>query len=538
MEVVFIDLGSYSVKFLRGSSERKIVRYLDFHENIIEKSFGEDENKWTDINISAFNVIEAIQFKLIKEYLEENPSVEKVIINLPSHYSTLRFITLPVKNRKKIEQMIPFQLEGELPYPSLEGQLAIFPIITQKGSYTLCSSVHTKDFDHFFQEARKLTPPVGAIIGLESIYQTFALEYNLSEPIAIIDLGHSKSVCYLFYNKRLVGVETSFVCGQVTDEMIAQTYKISREDAISFKHKNAFFLTDEEFEKADEDQKNFSLLMKKVFSNFVDDFKRWGVGYQLKTRQEIQKVFITGGMSNIKSINKFLTHSLDVQVDHVNFLHQSEIVDLALSPKKLRSLTNNYGLSYHITAKNGLSNFCNGHYTISGENDFPLESISFIGVRMAFVCLILCVVMIFENIHLARFDKKISQKVSDRLKDPAFEITPRQRRKLIRNPSNLLSFMEGKDQRLNGQITILKEMAQIDGLAPMAELGRTVDHSQDVELVSFENKGNNIKAIFKSGKVKALMALEGIIKAKSFHNTKTVLWQKKKALEISYKNEK
>ena len=433
--------------------------------------------------------METIQFKLIEEYLQEYKTIEKIILNLPSYYSTLRFVSLPVKNRKKIEQMVPFQLDNELPYPLAESHLSIFPIITQKGSYTIALSTHTEKFDKFFNHIQSLSPSPSAIIGNESIYQTFVFENNLEGSIAIIDFGHRDSICYLFYNSRLVGVETSFVCGHVIDEVIAETYKIDIEEAISFKHENAFFLTDDQIDKVDENQKSFSLLMRKVFASFVDDFKRWDISCQLKTKQSVKKIFITGGISNIENIHLFLSQELGVQVKHFSYWQGSPLDRLGLSTLKLRSLANCYGLSYHVTTKKGLSNFRGGVYAVSGEREFRLDSISFIGVRSMMICLILLIIFIFENIHLSRIDKKMSREISQVLKNPSFKITPAKRRKMLRNPPRLLSFIDKKNEEIKRKMAIFEEISRTDGVGALADLSRVVKRSFDVELIQYKKRG-------------------------------------------------
>ena len=540
MEVVLIELGSYSVKFLRGIIERRTIRYSDFCEKILhETDLGsnilEERDNSSFVGLSP---VEEKQFELIDQYLNKNDMIEKVIIAIPSYYSTLRFIELPVKNKKKIEQMLPFQLEEELPYPLSDAHLAFFPIILSKGSYCIVSSTHIKQFEHFFERSLNLLRPPVAIISDESIYQALVLEHDLSDSIAIINLGHSECTCYLFSNKRLVSVETSFVCGRVTDEIISETYQIGREEAILFKHQNAFFLTEDQKNNADDNQKEFSLLMKKIFSRFIDDFKRWNVGYQLKTRQHLQKVFITGGMSNIKNIDNFLTQNIDIPVEHFNYLQQTEISDLRLPISTLRSLTSCYGLSYHITSKNGLSNFINKDYAAPSGRELSLYSIPFVAIRIALACLLLFLVLVFENVQLDKSEKKIVRKVSDQLKDSVFAITPSQRRKLVRDTKGLFSSLKAKNREVNDKISLLNELSMIDGIGPLHKLGQTVGIFQGIELVSFKNENKYIHAIFQGENNQILKSLARILNAQNYNEMTVSLQEEEKRLEITYNDQR
>ena len=540
MRVVLIELGTYSIKFLQGVIERKNIRYSDFHEEIVRETLPRQNDSSKKNKRGAqeeLNFLETVQFKLIEDYLQKYPLIEKVIINLPSYYSTLRLIRLPIRNKKKIEQMIPFQLEEELPYPLSEAHLAMYPIISSTESYTISLSTPLEQFDSFFERTQKLARPPVAIIGQESIYQTFVKKYDLDGAMAIINLGHSESQCFLFHNKYLVGVETSFVCGQVIDEVIAETYQISVEEEILFKHENAFFLTDDQAQNVDKDQKDFSLLMKKIFSNFIDDFKRWNIGYQLKTGQGLKKILITGGISNIKNIDHFLTQNLGVQVSHFKYLQQTSLADLAIPTSSLRSLTACYGLSYYLTTKEGLINFRRGNYATHSESELPLSSISFIGIRTMMACLILFIVLAFENTHLAQSDKEITRKMSNKLKDPVFALTPSQRRKLTRDPKQLLSFLKKKNQEVEKQASVFKEIIQINGIRPLGDMGRIIDDSHDVELVSFKKENKRVEAIFKAKNNSILKSLEKTLMGQSYHNLKTVLEKEKKMLKLTFNTE-
>ena len=58
------------------------------------------------------------------------------------------------------------------------------------------------------------------------------------------------------------------------NEMIAQTYKIDPDEAIFYKHQNAFLLTSTQFEEVDQAQKDFASAMDKTLSQLVSDFSR------------------------------------------------------------------------------------------------------------------------------------------------------------------------------------------------------------------------------------------------------------------------
>ena len=529
MEIVSINLGSYSVKFLRGVVEKRNIQYFDFHEAIIP--FSEPQTEGNEKQ--PFN-IENIQFDLIRQYLQDHPSLEKVLLDLPPCYSMIRMMTIPLRNKKKIEQIIPFQLEDELPYPVKDAHIALFPITIQKESYVISLACKTKQFNQFFKKTEQLPLSPSSIIATETIFQSFVLEREITDPIAIIDMGHNKSTCYIFHNKLLLATESSFVAGKLINEIIGETYQLNGDETIAFKHKNAFFLTDEQKEMVDPNQKEFSSLMDRIFANFIDDFKRWDIGYQIKTRQRIQQVYLTGGTSNIKNIKEYLTQKIKVPVYQFECDDQKKLDDLGLANTTKQTLTICHGLSLHLTTKRGLCNFRQKSYAAPKEQSFPLETISFIGVRSMMVCALFLIALVVENAHLSKSSKKLDKKITNQLKNPVFEITPSQRRKMIKDSDKLLDFLKNKNNELQQSKVIFDKVTTTNALKPLAKLSQKISRSHPVELIRFKNENKKILAIFQAQDDNALTSLKQILQYHSYKNAILSVNKEQKKLELTY----
>ena len=185
MEIVLVDLGTYSIKILRGNLERRNVQYFDFFTKTLSTSpvvFSNEDDK-IQANIKKLQLLEKEQFQIIEEYLKTTPLVEKLIISIPSHYYSSRFFNLPVKNKKKIEKIIPFQLEEELPYPVRQAHITIASTMTQKGSHTIAFSSNNIKFKKFYQRTQTLPIFSSGIISIESIYQALAVEKKYFDPL-------------------------------------------------------------------------------------------------------------------------------------------------------------------------------------------------------------------------------------------------------------------------------------------------------------------------------------------------------------------
>ena len=113
MNTLAIDIGNYSIKFFEVQKERKSLKLLHFTEVIL------DEVRET---MEEEVPTEEIQTEIIESYLDEMDAVHtdgfegKIVFQVPNKLFTTRYLHIPVKQIKKAEQMIPFQLDEELPY--------------------------------------------------------------------------------------------------------------------------------------------------------------------------------------------------------------------------------------------------------------------------------------------------------------------------------------------------------------------------------------------------------------------------------------
>ena len=102
MEVLFVDLGSYSIKFLRGFVRRHSLDYIDFNEVILQNlptspappdsndkspETPQDDDPRKEIkNQDDFplSIIEEKQFEVIEDYLNSHQTIEKIIFKFTS----------------------------------------------------------------------------------------------------------------------------------------------------------------------------------------------------------------------------------------------------------------------------------------------------------------------------------------------------------------------------------------------------------------------------------------------------------------------
>ena len=122
----------------------------------------------------------------------------------------------------------------------------------------------------------------------------------------------------LFFDQgRLVSNHNSVASGYMLTENLADSYNITFEEAVNYKHEESFFLTQEQIDQSSEDEKVFALFMERTFSNLITDFSRWNLGHRTKTNSAIDHIFLTGGSSKIQNIENFLEEKLEIPCSHL-----------------------------------------------------------------------------------------------------------------------------------------------------------------------------------------------------------------------------
>jgi Tfp pilus assembly PilM family ATPase len=506
MNILSIDLGTYSIKFTTLRSERKALVVEKAHEILLD-----DIRDQYDDELNLYQ----LQLEIVRDYIGQNTDA-KIVMQLPNEFITTRYLALPVAQRKKAEQIIPFQLDENLPYPSSDAHF--FTIFEKKGtgSEVLVNITKKSDFEKFFDLLSSSSVPVSVLTSEVSLYQTFASEFPYRKPFAIIDIGHTTAKCFLFLNGKMISNHISYTAGHVIDEVIAETYQISLPEAVEYKHANCFFLTDNQYDEVDEQQRDFAKLMKKSFGPLIQDIKRWLLGFRVKNGPAIEKVFITGGSSNIKNINNFIAQSVSIPVEFLNLgdkvIDEEDALEEGGSSFALSSLM---GITQRSKKRPG--NFLVGPYSLGNIHGLPLHSTAFVLSRVAVVSLIFCLFLGGEAFILNKKNQALDKKIKKILKtNKTFAYTKRQRRKFAKDPKRLLNDLKKRQKVIRQEVKSIMSSSRIDALTPLSKISSLLTEFKEVELTSFESERGEVYGTIYSKDPDSLDEAQVSLKAGNF----------------------
>ena len=492
MEFLTIDAGSYSVKFLHFVVDKKRIYINDSQEILIREvsktiDFSE-ENEHQKVDIT--------RAQIIKDYLESNHFEGKIISLIPQNLVTARYFDIPVTSPKKVEMMIPFQLDDNLPFPSSEAHYVSSLKRQDKSTYAVVNITQKIFFHQYFTmlQAYKALPNV--LTSEISAIHSYADHCPVTEQYAILDLGHETSSFYIIQNNRLLSHHTSYIAGQVIDEIISKSYQIPLEEAIIYKHENCFFLTDEQMKEVSAEQKEFALLMKQCSAPLIQDLKRWLLGFRVKHGLAVEKIYITGGSSNIANITHYLSQELEV---HVHFLDLAD--DYQDQSDCLRGKENSFSTSImsacSMNSRVKLANFLTGDYSQGSSYHLPLHSTLFVSLRVAIIVLVCSLFLIFESLTLKKQANVLSADIRKSLIHPALGLSKIQVNRYKRTPEKLINILKRKNKLIEQEVSVIQSAHKIDALTPLARLTGALGSPDVGEIINFSSKDGIVSATLK-----------------------------------------
>lgn len=499
MKLLTIDLGHYSIRFIQYDFNRKKASVIDYQEiqtGPVEKT--EEEN------VDHFRMK---QLELVGDYLLENEFDGKIIFQIPNEYLTTRFLELPANTKKKAQAMVPFQLDDELPFSINEAYYQSF--FNKIGGHfqTITAVCDLSEFERYYKgmQTHRAIPAILApeLFFIQSFAQLYYKKISDSLPnltYCLLDVGHQTSKAYFIHKDKIIANHVSYTAGHNIDQLLSNSYNLSLDEAIQYKHDNCFFLTENQMTDVDEEQRDFAKLMSQGMSGLVRDFRRWEIGLKAKYGLTLDHIYLTGGSSQIKNFSNFLTQNLKIKTD---------LFDPFSNLGQIRPSGRNFPLSQTQCFINELMiigqmnsssppNFLAGKYQGRGTSLIPLQSTVFMASRTLILAACLLVALLTERIILNSKNKMFNRKIVKMIKDPVLGLSRPQRNRFRKRPETILNIIKKKNRSIKEEIKTIRSFESVNAIKSFGQLSRIVQNNKNVELLSFSSAGGRLEAKFKA----------------------------------------
>ncbi|MFN8369730.1 MAG: pilus assembly protein PilM [Bacteriovoracaceae bacterium] len=529
MNIIAIDIGTYSIKILNAILERKKIKYVSFQEIVVDEFLKENNLEMSAKKYETHN-------RIVKTILDTfQGKKQKVIFQCPNSLLTYRFLNLPVKNKNKAEKMIPFQLEEDLLFSSSNFHSVSTLLPGPNGIFAISAITAQSEFSDFVQNMEQLELSPDILTTELSLFQSMINSERLHEPYMILDIGHSSSKAYLVHNQKIVSTHVDYFGGKNITDALIHTYNISHDEAILFKHKNCFLLTEGQYNLADEKQKEFSNLMKKIFNSLITDLHMWLLGFRLTHNTNITKILITGGTSKVKNIENYISEQTLIPTQHLSIFDSNHIKNIPEITDYFQNFNLAHLYSLSFLNKSLPVNLLTSKYSSASAEHIPLHSAAFIGIRVISLLFIITFTFIIEKFYLNNQLNNLDNRIQNILKNPALEISKKDQRNFKTNLQKTISNLKSREKNIDHQQEFLSDLKKIDSLESLYLISKTLPNNPNVSMLSFDTTPDETRAIFTVENPDLVKDLKAKLNATNLKISQLEFYQDKKQLILNYR---
>lgn len=533
---ISVELGTYSIKFISYHIDKKQTRLLSTDEILIEHHANQE------VDHQDFDIWRE-QISLLKDYLDKIGTEHQVMMNIPSQIVTTRYIELPVKSKKKAIQMVPFQIEEDLPYSINECIHAETLEVEGEHTKSMIGIVKKIHFLHFFELLQEFNISPQVLTCDASNYAQLIKNKKDQYPssFCILNFGHETTRGFYFHNGELVSNHQSYLAGDTITQAISKNYNIDYDEATLYKHQNSFLLLPEQYDQVNENQKEFAIMMDTTLALLISEIKRWDIGYRVKYGETIKEVYICGGTSNIKNIQNYLSVKLGVEVHFFNpyqYVEDSLIEQDEGVKRKFSQVTT---LATNAVQRSKLINFLTGDYSLNSDSALPFEAMAFVSLRTAILSLILCVFFLASLfISNARINTA-NKTIKNLAKNPHLKgaMSPRTLRSIVssnvreRNLKQLLTKLSAKERMIKQEVKTIQSALNINSFSSLENFISYLGGAK-VELLKFiADDSGSVEALLKADSIAPLKSIKAKLDEDSLSKWGTILDDKKITLRAN-----
>jgi len=215
--IIGLDLGSYSLKAVHLDSTFRGFQLVDYKERRVAAGTFEAEGSAADL-------------EAVESWLKGEPTgPETVVCAIPGDFVLTRFLSFPFRDRKRIAEVVGFELEDHIPY-DIDEVVYDYQVIAQgdDSSKILAVAVPRERLEPFLQDLKAVgvDPKVLSFGPWAYVNLVPHLSPAPHEAIAIVDLGHRRTDVCVVRDGAVEFVRTLNRAGAHLNDVIAKQLEI------------------------------------------------------------------------------------------------------------------------------------------------------------------------------------------------------------------------------------------------------------------------------------------------------------------------
>jgi len=513
MRILGIEFGGWSVKAVEMESRFRRIEVLDLHE--------------VRLPLQSLDPTAAYK-QAVGELLARLPShPEKIVTSLPAAQTAIRFLQIPLKQAKKVEQSFKFDLEDNIPfklddsmvehhlYPTKEGHIVFAAIAPRRHIQTYLDWLKAIGIDPDWLTFEGM--------GLVNLYLASLAVKDAEKapgPVLLMDIGHVKTNIAILDNGRLELLRSLNWGGTAINQAIASTLGISIDAAETKKIKT--LRVDEECSVETQELEDMIGATGRAFASFFTEISHSLGGFRSQYKVEISKILLTGGTAKLRGIDEFISKGLGIPV---TFFRPFNSVSFGreVDPSHEMQFGEPLGRALVFGRKSGLLfNFrkndlakgteLKGVSTLLKDPDvIKLSAYAGLLAGVLFLGIFILGYLAQEEAH------KSNEELRKVFSDTFHSVNSKVRNTLLNDPKSLKKFIDQKNTELNQRLKMASK-----NRVPMMGLVRAVSESfpsdvrVDVNTLSLDDRSVRVEGVLYDGNLDRVT--EALKKVASFNN--------------------
>lgn len=246
---------------------------------------------------------------------------EAYAITLPRHLTSVLRFKLPVTNPKLFEEILPGEIEENLPF-DIEDLFFDYQVLQVEAGESEILVVYAliDEFEDFMNRCSGfgLDPKVLTLGGLY-LHAMISEELQTEALQVALDIGESGSEWVIYQGQKLVHIQRADVGGAAVTQALAECFKVDEESAETGKLSEARWLSQEELEQLPSGQQRklaetINQMIENGLTPLLADLARSFAFCELERGGSIKRLELFGSGSLLKGLDQLLSERLNLPV--------------------------------------------------------------------------------------------------------------------------------------------------------------------------------------------------------------------------------
>ena len=299
-----IDIGAFSIKF--------VVFDVGFRQNVFRGAF---EELVTD----GPAPLQERQLEALREGLTRVSSDAMLYVAMPGDALSIRALELPFTDPRKIDQVIGFELEGQIVHALEE---VVFDHVTVRssteGSSVLAVAAKQTDVAAFLEALQGGGVDPRSLYAAPVAYRALVVDDPRADEEsgkvpAILDIGHMRSNLFIGRDKAGISARTILRGGHHLTAALAEGMELTPDRAEHWKRNEARLLGPG-IGAANGREARSNEVLRAALAPLVREVRQTLASYRAASHREIGVLHLTGGTARLRGIAGFFQDELDLPV--------------------------------------------------------------------------------------------------------------------------------------------------------------------------------------------------------------------------------